>query len=236
MLELHQFRHSAFCEKVRLVLAYKRLPFNTLEVTPGVGQVELYRLSGQRQVPVLVDGAEVIADSTAIALYLEQQHPEPPLLPQDPAQRAQVLLLEDWADTALATGARLALLQAAALDSQLRDGLLPEATPSGLRSLLGALPGGVLSGVGQVLDASALQQLRHNLEQLNALVQAQPYVVGDQLSLADLAVMGQLSLIRFPETAGSALAGRGLPGLADDPSLEPLWRWRDALVRQLARP
>ncbi|MEN9768065.1 glutathione S-transferase family protein [Vulcanococcus sp.] len=236
MLELHQFRHSAFCEKVRLVLAYKRLPFNTLEVTPGVGQVELYRLSGQRQVPVLVDGAEVIADSTAIALYLEQQHPEPPLLPQDPAQRAQVLLLEDWADTALATGARLALLQAAALDSQLRDGLLPEATPSGLRSLLGALPGGVLSGVGQVLDASALQQLRHNLEQLNALLQAQPYVVGDQLSLADLAVMGQLSLIRFPETAGSALAGRGLPGLADDPSLEPLWRWRDALVRQLARP
>jgi glutathione S-transferase len=198
--------------------------------------VELYRLSGQRQVPVLVDGAEVIADSTAIALYLEQQHPEPPLLPQDPAQRAQVLLLEDWADTALATGARLALLQAAALDSQLRDGLLPEATPSGLRSLLGALPGGVLSGVGQVLDASALQQLRHNLEQLNALLQAQPYVVGDQLSLADLAVMGQLSLIRFPETAGSALAGRGLPGLADDPSLEPLWRWRDALVRQLARP
>jgi glutathione S-transferase len=236
MLELHQFRHSAFCEKVRLVLAYKRLPFNTLDVTPGVGQVELYRLSGQRQVPVLVDGAEVIADSTAIALYLEQQHPEPPLLPQDPAQRAQVLLLEDWADTALATGARLALLQAAALDSQLRDGLLPEATPSGLRSLLGALPGGVLSGVGQVLDASALQQLRHNLEQLNALLQAQPYVVGDQLSLADLAVMGQLSLIRFPETAGSALAGRGLPGLADDPSLEPLWRWRDALVRQLARP
>ena len=236
MLELHQFRHSAFCEKVRLVLAHKRLPFNTLEVTPGVGQVELYRLSGQRQVPVLVDGAEVIADSTAIALYLEQQHPEPPLLPQDPAQRAQVLLLEDWADTALATGARLALLQAAALDSQLRDGLLPEATPSGLRSLLGALPGGVLSGVGQVLDASALQQLRHNLEQLNALLQAQPYVVGDQLSLADLAVMGQLSLIRFPETAGSALAGRGLPGLADDPSLEPLWRWRDALVRQLARP
>jgi glutathione S-transferase len=236
MLELHQFRHSAFCEKVRLVLAYKRLPFNTLEVTPGVGQVELYRLSGQRQVPVLVDGAEVIADSTAIALYLEQQHPEPPLFPQDPAQRAQVLLLEDWADTALATGARLALLQAAALDSQLRDGLLPEATPSGLRSLLGALPGGVLSGVGQVLDASALQQLRQNLEQLNALLQAQPYVVGDQLSLADLAVMGQLSLIRFPETAGSALAGRGLPGLADDPSLEPLWRWRDALVRQLARP
>ncbi|MFZ9973861.1 MAG: glutathione S-transferase family protein, partial [Vulcanococcus sp.] len=81
MLELHQFRHSAFCEKVRLVLAAKGLPYNVVEVTPGVGQVELYRLSGQRQVPVLVDGPEVIADSTAIAQYLERHTPAPALLP-----------------------------------------------------------------------------------------------------------------------------------------------------------
>jgi len=67
MLELHQFRHSAFCEKVRLVLAAKGLAYNVVEVTPGVGQLELFRLSGQRQVPVLVDGADVISDSTAIA-------------------------------------------------------------------------------------------------------------------------------------------------------------------------
>ena len=77
MLELHQFRHSAFCEKVRLVLAAKGLPYNVVEVTPGVGQVELYRLSGQRQVPGLVDGPEVIADSTAIAQYLERHTPAP---------------------------------------------------------------------------------------------------------------------------------------------------------------
>ena len=53
MLELHQFRHSAFCEKVRLVLAAKGLAYQAIEVTPGVGQLALYRLSGQRQVPVL---------------------------------------------------------------------------------------------------------------------------------------------------------------------------------------
>ena len=34
MLELHQFRHSAFCEKVRLVLAAKRLPYTVVEVMP----------------------------------------------------------------------------------------------------------------------------------------------------------------------------------------------------------
>ena len=80
-MELHQFKHSAFCEKVRLVLAAKGLEAKLVEVVPGLGQIELFRLSGQRQVPVLVDGSEGIADSTEIALHLEQRHPLPQLLP-----------------------------------------------------------------------------------------------------------------------------------------------------------
>lgn len=236
MLELHQFRHSAFCEKVRLVLAAKQLVYNVVEVTPGVGQLELYRLSGQRQVPVLVDGTEVIADSTAIAQYLEAKVPEPALLPADPALRAQALLLEDWADTALAAGARLALVQAAAADPVLRGGLLPEATPAPLRSFVGALPTGLLSGLGQVIDHGGLEQLCTNLQQLCALVQQQPFLVGDALSLADLAVVAQLSLLLFPASAGAPLAGRGVPGLADDPQLAPLWAWRDGIGAQVGRP
>jgi len=236
MLELHQFRHSAFCEKVRLVLAAKGLAYNVVEVTPGVGQLELVRLSGQRQVPVLVDGADVIADSTAIAHHLECNVPEPALLPADPALRAQVLLLEDWADTALGAGARLALVQAAAVDPVLRGGLLPDATPAPLRSLVGALPSALLSGVGQVIDHGGMEQLRTNLLQLCALVQHQPYLVGAQLSLADLAVVAQLSLLLFPASAGAPLAGRGVPGLADDPQLAPLWAWRDAIGALVGRP
>jgi glutathione S-transferase len=235
MLELHQFRHSAFCEKVRLVLAAKDLAYSVVEVTPGVGQLELFRLSGQRQVPVLVDGAEVISDSTAIAQHLEAKQPKPALLPADTALRAQVLLLEDWADTALAAGVRLALVQAAAADPVLRGGLLPEATPAPLRSLVGALPAGVLSGLGQVIDHGGLEQLRANLQSLCTLVQQRPYLVGDQLSLADLAVAAQLSLLLFPASAGAPLAGRGVPGLADDPHLAPLWAWRDAIGAQAGR-
>ena len=236
MLELHQFRHSAFCEKVRLVLAAKGLAYSVVEVSPGVGQFELVRLSGQRQVPVLVDGSEVIADSTAIAHFLEAKQPDPALLPADPAQRAQALLLEDWADTALAAGARLALVQAAAADPVLRGGLLPDATPAPLRSLVGALPSGVLSGLGQVIDHGGMEQLRANLNQLCVLVQQQPYLVGDRLSLADLAVVAQLSLVLVPASAGAPLAGRGVPGLADDPQLAPLWAWRDRIGTQVGRP
>jgi glutathione S-transferase len=238
-LELHRFRHSAFCEKVRLILCWKGLDHRLVEVTPGLGQLALFRLSGQRQVPVLVDGTSVVADSTAIALHLEQRHPTPPLLPAEPRARARVLLLEDWADTALAGAARLALLQAAAADPVLRTALLPDPAPAPLRELLTALPATVLvpvsSAVQAVMAASEAQQLQRNLEALSQMVAAAPYLEGDRLSLADLAVAAQLALLRFPACAGEPLAGRGVDGIADNPLLEPLFRWRDAILEEAGR-
>ena len=238
-MELHQFRHSAFCEKVRLILAAKGLEATLVEVTPGLGQLELFRLSGQRQVPVLVDGASVIADSTVIALHLEEAHPTPALLPADPVLRARVLLLEDWADTALAGGCRRALLQAAAADPVLRTALLPEAAPSALRQLVGALPGGWMAPVGEAISEALApceaRQLQRNLEQLVALIEAGPYLVGERLSLADLAVVAQLSLLLFPASAGAPLAGRGVEGVADHPLYAPLFRWRDRILAEVQR-
>jgi len=236
-MQLHQFRHSAFCEKVRLVLAAKGLTYTVVEVVPGLGQLEVFRLSGQRQVPVLVDGGDVVSDSTAIALHLERRHPEPALLPRDPQLRARVLLLEDWADTALACRCRQALLQAASADPVLRVALLPEATPAPLRQLVGGLPGGVLGGLGEAFDgllgSRDQDQLQTQLEQLAVLASAGPFLVGPALSLADLAVAAQLSLLKFPASSGVPLAGRGVPGIADNPLLEPLFSWRDQLLQRL---
>ena len=233
MLELHQFRHSAFCLKVRMVLQAKGLSYRTVEVTPGVGQVAVFRLSGQRQVPVLVDGDSVIADSTAIALHLEQREVDPALLPSDPRQAAQVRLLEDWADTTLAAAVRVALVQAAALDPQLRVALLPDDLPDPVRTVMGAIPGGWVGNVTELVNQNERAELLASLEQLSAAVQAAPWLVGDAMSLADLAVAAQLSLLRFPSSAGSALAGRGVSGLSDHPKLQPLFQWRDQIELKL---
>ncbi|MEB3333872.1 MAG: glutathione S-transferase family protein [Cyanobacteriota bacterium] len=237
-MELHQFRHSAFCEKVRLVLAAKGLDAQVVEVAPGLGQLDLFRLSGQRQVPVLVDGAEVIADSTEIALYLEHRHPLPPLLPSDPGERAQVLLLEDWADTALSSACRRALLQAAATNPKLRGALLPDATPASVRQLVGVLPGNLLGAIsdtlGSLLAPLEARQLHRNLEQLSQLVAKGDHLVGSQLSLADLAVVAQLSLLRFPANVEAPLAGEGVGGIADNPLFQSLFRWRDRILTTLS--
>ena len=92
-------RSEVTCQK-------RKQQYSVVEVLPGIGQWELFQQTGQRQVPVLQTGNEWIADSTAIALHLEAVEPEPALLPKEPLLRAQVLLFEDWADTALASAAR----------------------------------------------------------------------------------------------------------------------------------
>ena len=233
MLELHQFRHSAFCLKVRMVLQAKGLSYRTVEVTPGVGQVAVFRLSGQRQVPVLVDGETVLADSTAIALHLEQREVDPALVPTDPRQAAQVRLLEDWADTTLAAAVRVALVQAAALDPQLRVALLPDDLPDPVRRVMGSIPGGWVSNVTELVNQNERAELLASLEQLSIAVQAAPWLVGNAMSLADLAVAAQLSLLRFPASSGAALSGQGVPGLSDHPKLQPLFQWRDQLELRL---
>ena len=233
MLELHQFRHSAFCLKVRMVLQAKGLSYRTVEVTPGIGQVAVFRLSGQRQVPVLVDGDTVLADSSAISRHLEQLGEDPTLLPTDPKQAAQVHLIEDWADTTLAAGGRASLVQAAALDPELRVALLPDDVPDPLRSVMGAIPGGWVNSVSELVNQGERAALLASLEQLAASVEDSPVLVGEAMTLADLAVAAQLSLLRFPQSAGSSLAGRGVPGLSDHPKLQALFHWRDQLELKL---
>ena len=233
MLELHQFRRSAFCLKVRMALQAKGLSFREVEVTPGIGQVSLFRLSGQRQVPVLVDGDDVVSDSSAICRYLEEMRPEPALIPADPKQRAQMQLIEDWADTTLAAAVRSALLQAAADDAQLREVLLPDDVPSPVRQLMSGLPGGWLSSFGELLGQEQRASMLSSLCSVADGLDPNGCLVGHAISLADLALAAQLSLLRFPASSGESLAGRGVPGISDHPRLQNLFRWRDQLETRL---
>lgn len=239
MLELHQFELSHYCEKIRLILDYKGLPYRKVEVTPGIGQIDLFRLSGQRQVPVLKDGAEVIADSTAIALYLDRKYPERPIIPTEPKQRALCLLMEEWADESIGLNGRKAMLGAFSQDPAFRSALLPSSTPSFLKTIVESVPSEALSilGAGAGLGADAVKAARkamqQNLESLNTLLTDSPYLITDHPTLADFAVAGLTMYVKFP--AGLyldipvALKGKGVPGLADNPLYGNFWGWRDRL-------
>ena len=242
MLELYKFEASAYSEKVRLILDYKQLPYKAIEVTPGVGQIDLFRLSGQRRVPVLKDGTEVIPDSTAIARYLDEKYPDRPLIPTDPKQKGLCLALEDWADESLGLQGRKAMIGAFSQHPNFRTALLPTATPDLVKNLVGAVPGDILSllgaGIGfgpdDVKEATAI--LKQALESLCLLLQNQAYLIGDQPTLADFAVAGITMYIKFPAQRyvdlPEGICDKGVPGLADDINYQPFFDWRDRLYAE----
>lgn len=92
-------RPSPFCWRARLALAHKGLTpeIRALKFTEG----EQVAFSGQTKVPVLVDGDAVVADSWAIACYLEDSYPEAPTLFDGPGGRALSRLVNHWVDHSL---------------------------------------------------------------------------------------------------------------------------------------
>ena len=88
----HYFRSSA-SYRVRIALALKELDCEMLPVhlVRGEHLREPYAtLSATRLVPLLVDQDQQIAQSMAIIEYLDERHPEPPLLPGTALDRARI--------------------------------------------------------------------------------------------------------------------------------------------------
>ena len=98
---------SLFTAKVRIALAEKGLPYERVEVGWSLERryephhPDVVALNPKAQVPVLVDGALAIYDSTQIFEYLEEAYPEPRLYPRDVALRARCRRLEAAADEIL---------------------------------------------------------------------------------------------------------------------------------------
>ncbi|MBV6305311.1 maleylacetoacetate isomerase [Candidimonas humi] len=94
-MKLYSYFRSSAAYRVRIALNLKGLPYETVAVhllRQGGEQLlpEYRRLNPTALVPTLVDGDLVLGQSMAILEYLEETHPQPPLLPPDAAGRARV--------------------------------------------------------------------------------------------------------------------------------------------------
>lgn len=90
---------SPYVRKVLVCLDLKGLAYEIDPIVPFYGDDGFARLSPLRRVPVLIDDAVTLADSTVICEYLDERHPAPPLRPADVAARARGRWLEEYADT-----------------------------------------------------------------------------------------------------------------------------------------
>ena len=88
MLTLYDAARCPYCARVRIVIAEKRIEFETIEIDLNDRPAWIYEKNATGRVPVVEEDAWTLPESAVIMEYLEERYPEPPLLPADPAHRA----------------------------------------------------------------------------------------------------------------------------------------------------
>jgi glutathione S-transferase len=99
-IKLFQSQTSMFCEKVRIVLALKNVPYDIVDVRKDERK-SLIEYTGQRKVPSMDYNGECVIDSTVISARLEKDYPDHSIYPETAADRGLCLALEDWSDEVL---------------------------------------------------------------------------------------------------------------------------------------
>jgi len=169
---------SPYARKVLAVAAEKGVEIE-LQPTgfPNPGP-EFLEASPFRKMPALRDGSFTLADSSAIVHYLEAKFPEPALIPSEPELRGKTIWFEEFADTILfSCGAKIFFNRIVAPRFMGRPGDLDAA------------------------EAAELNDLPPILDYLEKVAPDDGgYLVGDRLTLADLAVVSPFANFRHTDT------------------------------------
>jgi maleylpyruvate isomerase len=172
---LYSFFRSSAAYRVRIAFNLKGLSFETaaihLQKEGGLNRKPEYRaVNPQMRVPALrLDSGELLTQSLAIIEYLDEVHPQPPLLPRDSVARAQVR----------------ALAQLVACDIHPLNNVGP------LRYLKNEL------GQDQgKIDAWYCHWVQEGFEALEAMLRPGPYAYGGEPTLADICLVPQVANAR----------------------------------------
>ena len=93
MITLYDADRCPYCARVRIVLAEKRIEYETVAVDLDDRPAWIYEKNPLGKVPVLEEGEFLLPESAVIDEYLEERYPEPALWPVDPGERALGRLL-----------------------------------------------------------------------------------------------------------------------------------------------
>jgi glutathione S-transferase len=174
---------SSLSPFTRKVLAFAGEKGIELELRPtgiaaGQPSDEFLEASPLRKMPALRDRDYTLADSSAIVHYLDAKHPEPALIPADPEQRGKTIWFEEFADTVLVScGAKIFFNLIVA------------------PRFLG------MPGDPEAARQAELNDLPPILDYLERTVPSDGgYLVGDRLTLADIAVAGPFANFRHTDT------------------------------------
>lgn len=99
---------SPFVRKVLACCGEKGLEVEVRPVGPGDKDPDFREASPFGRIPGFQDGDYRLADSSAIVHYLDSKYPERPLIPAEPEARGKTIWFEEFADTILVScGAKI---------------------------------------------------------------------------------------------------------------------------------
>ena len=216
MIELYELagqdpdlRFSPYCWRVRMALAHKgedavTIPWRFFEKArlPGAPHNE--------RVPVLVDGDQIVSESTAIALHLEAAYDNGPSLFGGPAGEAHARFILSWTDSVLVP----------ALAPFLVPTILPLLHPKDRAYFKSSRETRLKASMAELAESRAarLPAIRATLTPLRVTLSHQPFLGGDEPSYADYAVFGCFQWARCV----------GADGVLD--SQDTLNLWHDSML------
>jgi glutathione S-transferase len=181
-LVLHHYPQSPFAEKGRLMLGFKKLAYGSVAIPRVMPKPDLVALTGgYRRTPVLQVDADIYCDTALIARRLERRKPMPALFPA--GQEAVAATLAHFADHELFQHSVALNFQPDALAARFAG--VPEEHVRAFAADRGALFSG---GTMRRMDLGvARAQWQTLLARLDAQLGAQPWLLGEHASIADLA-------------------------------------------------
>ncbi len=156
---------SPFVRKVLMFAAEKGIALESRPMSPHSTDPQFVAASPFGKIPALQDGDYTLADSTAIISYLEAKFPAKPLIPAEAKARGKAVWFEEYADTVMFPVGSVIFINRV---------VLPK-----MRKVQGDL------AKAEEVEANQVPQLFSYLE---SVLPAQGFLVGDSLSIGDIAV------------------------------------------------
>ncbi|MGV3513415.1 MAG: glutathione S-transferase family protein [Novosphingobium sp.] len=210
-MKLYGAMLSPFVRKVAVVLTEKGIPYDLGRGGPGSTDPEFLACSPLGKIPAIDDGGFQLADSTAIAIYLDAQYPEPRLIPDDARLRGKAVFWDEFADTVLGA--------------------------SGLKILFNRLVGPKLlkSGGDEAVALQGEAELPRWIDWLESVAPDDGWLLGETFSLSDIAVASTFRTLAYVGHGVDAAARPRTAAWYDRVTARPAWAAVAALEEPIAQ-